>query len=576
MRKLYIILAAIFCFSCSEELNIHNDNKFSLHSESELFSGNVLSFSGHSSSASILVSSSETSLAWGIKCVLDDSWCTYQKLGKELIVSVKDNNSTSPRSTTFSVVIGEEHKEIEVRQDFIKYLNISQSSLNIGHSRQDINIAVECNLDNSAVNVECESDWLSDISFENNALSFKVSRNYSQDSERSATIRLSYEDMSSEIVVTQAFISGYLYAIPISDLDFDAYPVYEIWDEAHDKQIALLCEEFLYKPEIIKERLLVAYPVVEGEADYSSGLVVSNGGTVTWDGASIASYSAGTQSEIPEVLYILPGDSKIICQVPDLDEDDLELLITAVAREMKVVDTREGAATEYGGNTEVYTYSVQKIANQLWMRENLKTTRYIDGSLIPTGILDNSWGEMCTSIVRPACKICCPKPNRYYDANAPEATASRNQYGVNYNFGALVGASFVVTSTIAFNFPFEDVISPAGWAIPTPEQFTVLHDYLSQGGLTISEYFDFMLLDGSSEYQNISGFSGTGCQWGSAKGGYNDGIYYATLKISYKTLGSDINTTGHIMKVSSLRKDKSFKLTDINIGCAVYLRCIKQ
>ena len=41
--------------------------------------------------------------------------------------------------------------------------------------------------------------------------------------------------------------------------------------------------------------------------------------------------------------------------------------------------------------TEEYTYTVVEIGDQCWFAENLRTSVYADGTVIPAGLTDGEW-----------------------------------------------------------------------------------------------------------------------------------------------------------------------------------------
>ena len=105
------------------------------------------------------------------------------------------------------------------------------------------------------------------------------------------------------------------------------------------------------------------------------------------------------------------------------------------------------------GDGNVYT-SV-KIGTQEWMVENLRTTRYSDGSLIPNVTNNTEWfndtiGAWC-----------------HYD--------NGNLYETN--FGKLYNWYAVETEKLC----------PTGWHVPTDDDWTVLTDYLGANGYSGSE-----------------------------------------------------------------------------------------
>jgi len=98
--------------------------------------------------------------------------------------------------------------------------------------------------------------------------------------------------------------------------------------------------------------------------------------------------------------------------------------------------------TDIDGNV----YSTITIGTQLWMVENLKTTKYRDGSVIPY-VTDGTWGSLITGAY-------CNYNN---DAN------NSTTYGRLYNWYA---------ATNVLN------ICPTGWHVPGDAEWNILEKYL--------------------------------------------------------------------------------------------------
>lgn len=97
------------------------------------------------------------------------------------------------------------------------------------------------------------------------------------------------------------------------------------------------------------------------------------------------------------------------------------------------------SVTDIDGNT----YGVVKIGNKCWMSENLKTTRFKDGTLIPNVIDDTDWENLSTA-------AWCG----YNNTNSFVET-----YGRLYNWHAINNAAG---------------ICPDGWHMPTKEEWRSL------------------------------------------------------------------------------------------------------
>ena len=108
----------------------------------------------------------------------------------------------------------------------------------------------------------------------------------------------------------------------------------------------------------------------------------------------------------------------------------------------------------YGSNitdVEGNSYKTVYIGTQQWMGENLKTSKYSDGTTIPN-ITDNTqWSNNTT------------RAWTYYNNDA----ANNAKYGKLYNW-------YAVSKTTNGN----KNVCPTGWHVPTDAEWTVLTDYL--------------------------------------------------------------------------------------------------
>jgi uncharacterized protein (TIGR02145 family) len=110
--------------------------------------------------------------------------------------------------------------------------------------------------------------------------------------------------------------------------------------------------------------------------------------------------------------------------------------------------TSSATLTDIDGNT----YNTIVIGTQTWMAENLKTTKYRDGTNIPN-ITDNaSWGTQTEGAY-------CWYNN--------DITSNKNVYGAIYNFFTTIN---------------NRKLCPTGWHVPTDAEWGVLINYL--GGLS--------------------------------------------------------------------------------------------
>jgi uncharacterized protein (TIGR02145 family) len=119
----------------------------------------------------------------------------------------------------------------------------------------------------------------------------------------------------------------------------------------------------------------------------------------------------------------------------------------AYGNEISFKTYNSDAIVDFDGNY----YNIVRIGSQVWMAENLKTTKYNDGNTIPNVTDDNTW-EMQTSGA-----FC------WYNN---DALTYKKTYGALYNW-------FAVNT---------NKLCPTGWSVPTDGGWTNLTDYLTNNG----------------------------------------------------------------------------------------------
>ena len=110
------------------------------------------------------------------------------------------------------------------------------------------------------------------------------------------------------------------------------------------------------------------------------------------------------------------------------------------------------AAQETVSDIDGNVYHTVTIGTQVWMVENLKTSKYNDGTAIPLVTANSAWSALTT-------------PGYCWYNN--DSTANRNTYGALYNWYA------VNTRKLA----------PTGWHVPTDSEWTILTTSLGDTGI---------------------------------------------------------------------------------------------
>ena len=109
-------------------------------------------------------------------------------------------------------------------------------------------------------------------------------------------------------------------------------------------------------------------------------------------------------------------------------------------------------------------YQTVKIGNQVWMAENLKTTRYSDGTAIPLVTGSINWDALTAT----------DKAYCWYN----DDIANKAVYGALYTWAAAMNGA--VSSTA--NPSDIQGVCPTGWHLPSDAEWTQMENYLADNG----------------------------------------------------------------------------------------------
>ncbi len=209
------------------------------------------------------------------------------------------------------------------------------------------------------------------------------------------------------------------------------------------------------------------------------------------------------------------------------------------------------SVTDADGNV----YTTVKIGDQIWMKENLKTTKYNDGTPITKyvrSIHGNNWLNLNTPLAL----------YQWADTsdlnNVHSNPIPYDYYGAMYNHFAIESGK----------------LAPAGWRIPTGQDFLVLKNYLANNGYAGKEA---LALKSTSGWLTFSGNGLDAVGFRGLPNGYVNTLGGPTLAEGICTWAtSDINPTNNTRKMVQLfDKDTMLMLANpIQLGAGI--RCIKE
>lgn len=198
-----------------------------------------------------------------------------------------------------------------------------------------------------------------------------------------------------------------------------------------------------------------------------------------------------------------------------------------------------GTMTDQDGNL----YKTVVIGTQEWMAENLRTTRYRDGSLIQNYPSNNDW-----------------------DGTSVSATGAWVYYNNNSSFDCPYGKLYNYYATID-----SDGLCPFGWHIPTDAEWSTLINYLDSNanggainnvaGGKMKSAGTFFWSGTNTSGSNISGFSALPGGYRTVLGSYNSiglfGYYWSNSANTSTTAFNRVmgNSTANVTRASASRME---------------------
>ncbi len=135
-------------------------------------------------------------------------------------------------------------------------------------------------------------------------------------------------------------------------------------------------------------------------------------------------------------------------------------------------------------------YSTIIIGTQVWMTENLKTTKYNDGKLIPNVTVDSIWSKLKTDA---------------YSWYNNDSTTTKATLGALYNWNTINTGK----------------LCPTGWHVPSDKEWRHLTDYLGGENVAGSDLKTTTGWNKGGNGTNSSGFSAIPAGYRSSKGSFS-------------------------------------------------------
>ena len=209
-NKLFILLVcpALLALTCCSQQplpnRIVNDNSFTLECDSPLYNStdSLITFPVAGGSVQFRVVPSATSLAWGMKCDLDDNWCKYTKSVETFSVKAGENTG-GQRESFFFVVIGDNQQRINVLQEYIPAIAFETDTVYVKFmGESSITALLKTNIKDNLITYSCDQTWVKNLKFSRSRFTFDVDPN-EDPVDRIAKIAVEAESLKDTLVIFQ-------------------------------------------------------------------------------------------------------------------------------------------------------------------------------------------------------------------------------------------------------------------------------------------------------------------------------------------------------------------------------------
>mgnify|MGYP001172342540 FL=1 len=204
-----------------------------------------------------------------------------------------------------------------------------------------------------------------------------------------------------------------------------------------------------------------------------------------------------------------------------------------------------------------YTYSLVQIGDQCWFAENLRTTVYRNGDVIPAGLTDGDWSSTISGATAvygedDGCS------NNSPDIDACDEALSLAEYGRLYNWYAVDDARG---------------LCPSGWHVPTDGEWTDLENYISSQGYSGTEGTALKSTYGWYDDGNGTDDFGFSALPGGGRDSYN-GAFGSAGDLGYWWSSSPSGGTAWLRYLDSI--NPFFYWFDLNPRSGFSVRCLRD
>ena len=338
-------------------------------------------------------------------------------------------------------------------------LSVSETQLTFSSFGEEKTFTVTANMEGFTAEVTKGDDTWCHVTLEGNTVNVLVDKNEAYEM-RSSTVTVTLQTEKKRVRIEQEAAPDPANMpkaiVPMTVEQFTDSRVYDVM--AAGVKVAEMCREYLCVPGSIDNQAIVIYPVVDGKAVHTKGIVLFvlnqkmeegrytdtftlaegnvHGGTVSFEGDAITEYVAGDKAA---------ADIKLVCR----DEKGELKIVAAKTPEMVETTAEARTAKDASGNV----YGIVKIASHYWLTDDLNTTKTTDGTEIPAGKVAADYNSAVATYVNSKFK------NKLYSGAA-----------AGWNAGA-----------------FADKISPEGFTIPAEAVWNALVEYLGQTGKAMDD-----------------------------------------------------------------------------------------